>query len=137
MTAFSPAFHVSLAQTVQEQMTMLSIFSLMRDYKTVVIVWEEFTGPDYYLLLLSCDKFKDFYVLLTEHHGTILVNHQLDAQILYFNNMCILQSSTCFEQYYAHPQEVSCINTASGVVTVCKWLTCSQVKRGLAVLSQY
>jgi hypothetical protein len=25
-----------------------------------------------------------FNVLLTEYHGTILVNHQLDAQILYF-----------------------------------------------------
>jgi hypothetical protein len=25
-----------------------------------------------------------FYILLTEHRGTILVNHQLDVQILYF-----------------------------------------------------
>jgi hypothetical protein len=45
--------------------------------------------------------------------------------------MCILESSTCFEQYYAHPQEVNCINTASGVVTLCKWLACAQVKRGV------
>jgi hypothetical protein len=40
--------------------------------------------------------------------------------------MYILQSSTHFEQYYAHPQEVSRINTTSGVVTLCKWLACAQ-----------
>jgi len=28
------------------------------------------------------------------------------------------QSSTCFEQTRAHHQEVSCINTASGIVTL-------------------
>jgi hypothetical protein len=37
----------------------------------------------------------------------ILVNHQLDAQILYFYNIFILQSSTCFEQYYAHPLAIN------------------------------
>jgi hypothetical protein len=63
-----------------------------------------------YLLPLSLRRFipvvpyTNFKVLLTEHHGTILVNHQLDEQIIYF--LIILQSSTCFEQYYAHPQEV-------------------------------
>jgi hypothetical protein len=45
--------------------------------------------------------------------------------------LIILQSSICFEQYYSHNLEVTHINTASGVVTVCKWLACAQVKRGL------
>ena len=35
----------------------------------------------------------------------ILVNDQLDAQLLYFVTR-LLQSSTCFEQYPAHHQEV-------------------------------
>ena len=28
---------------------------------------------------------------------------------------------TCFKQPRAHHQEVSCVNTASGIVTLCKW----------------
>jgi tRNA(Ser,Leu) C12 N-acetylase TAN1 len=54
----------------------------------------------------ECTKLycRNFSVLLTEYHGTFIVKHQLDAQILYF--LIILQSCTCFEQYYAHPQEV-------------------------------
>ena len=59
MMAFSPTFHVSLAQTVQEQMTVLSIFSFMTDYKAVVTVWKELTGHDCYLLVLTCNKIKD------------------------------------------------------------------------------
>jgi archaellum component FlaG (FlaF/FlaG flagellin family) len=32
--------------------------------------------------------------------------------------ICIFESSTCFEQPCAHPQEDSCINTTSGTITV-------------------
>jgi len=46
-----------------------------------------------------------------------LVNDQLDAQFLY-SIIRLLQSSTCFEQRCAHHQEVICINTASGIVTL-------------------
>jgi len=42
--------------------------------------------------------------------------HQLDAQILYLIHL--LYSSARFEHYYAHLQEVNCINTASGIVTI-------------------
>ena len=38
-------------------------------------------------------------------------------------SFCIIrlfQSSTCYEQTRAHHQ-VSCINTASDIVTLCKW----------------
>jgi len=41
-----------------------------------------------------------FNVSLTVHLSITLANDQLDAQIY------LLQSSTCFEQYLAHPQEV-------------------------------
>jgi len=37
--------------------------------------------------------------------GLTLVNEQLDAQFFYFM-ICLLQSSTCFEQHRAHHQEV-------------------------------
>jgi len=59
MIAFRPTVHVSLAQTVQEQMAVLSIFSFMQYYKAVVTVWKELTGPNYYLLVLPCNKVKD------------------------------------------------------------------------------
>ena len=59
MMAFCPAFHASLTQTAQEEMTVLSIFSFMLDFKAVVTVWRDLTGPDYYRLALLCDKVKD------------------------------------------------------------------------------
>ena len=47
------------------------------------------------------------------------VGDQLDAQLFYI--IRLFQSSTCFEQRGAHHQEVNRINTASGIVTLCKW----------------
>ena len=44
----------------------------------------------------------------------------------------LLYSSTCFEHYYAHLQEDSCVSTASGIVTLFGWLFISQVTRGLS-----
>ena len=49
---------------------------------------------------------RDFlYVLLTIHLSITLANVQLDTQFFYFM-ICLLQSSTCFEQHRAHHQEV-------------------------------
>ena len=61
---------------------------------------------------------KCFNVLLTVPLSTTLVNDQLDAQLLY-PTISPLQPSTYFEQRRIHHQEVSCINTASGIVTLC------------------
>jgi hypothetical protein len=44
-----------------------------------------------------------FYVLLTVHLGSILLNNQLDAQ--YFFRIYLFQFSTCFEHPCAHHQE--------------------------------
>ena len=35
----------------------------------------------------------------------------------------LYESSTCFGQLFAHPQEDNCINTTSGVITlkICEW----------------
>jgi len=33
--------------------------------------------------------------------------------------ICLYKSSTCFEQLCAHPQGDNCIDTASGIITVC------------------
>jgi len=45
------------------------------------------------------------------------VGDQIDAQFFYI--IRLFQSSACFEQICAHHQEVNCINTASGIVTLC------------------
>jgi len=60
-----------------------------------------------------------FNILLTVHISTTLVNDQLDAQFFYI--IRLFQSSTCSEQHCAHHEEVNCINTASGTVTLCRW----------------
>jgi hypothetical protein len=51
------------------------------------------------------------------------------TQFLYI--ICSFQSSTCFEQTRAHHQEVTCVNTASAIVTLCKWPSGRQVEQFL------
>jgi len=58
-----------------------------------------------------------------------LVGDQLDAPFFYI--MRLFQFSTCFEQTRAHHQEVNCINTASGIVTLYKRLSGMQVEQEL------
>ena len=58
-----------------------------------------------------------------------MVGDRLDAQFFYIIHL--FQSSTCFEQTRAHHEEVNCINTASGIVTLCKWPSGMQVEQGL------
>ena len=52
-----------------------------------------------------------------QKRGELLVGGQHDAQFFYI--IRLFQSSTCFEQTRVHHQEVNCINTASGIVTLC------------------
>ena len=64
-----------------------------------------------------------FNILLTVNLSTTLVNDQRDAQFLY--------SIIRFEQRCAHHQEVNCITTASGIVTLCRWPSGMQVEKEL------
>jgi hypothetical protein len=67
-------------------------------------------------------------VSLSVHHRTIQINHQPDATIFQFIILTFIHSSTCFERFPAHHQE---LNDCSGslwlylriVVTVvlCSW----------------
>ena len=59
----------------------------------------------------------------------LLVGDQLDAQ--FFCTIRLFQSSTCFEQTPAHHEEDHCNNTASGIVTLCKWPFSLQVEQEL------
>ena len=59
----------------------------------------------------------------------LLVGDQLDEQFFY--TVLLFQTSTCFEQRGAHQQEFNCINTASGIVTLCKWPSGMQVEKEL------
>jgi len=43
----------------------------------------------------------------------------------------VLESSTCFEQPRAHPQEDNCINTTSGIITlkISEWPRITKITR--------
>jgi hypothetical protein len=58
---------------------------------------------NFHLLLIYVYHIFEFYVSLTVHLGTILVNNQLDTQFFFL--VCLLQFSTCFEQHRAHHKE--------------------------------
>ena len=60
----------------------------------------------------------------------LLGNDQLDTQLLYFT-ISLLWSSTCFEHYMLIIRSVNCIDAASGIVTLSKWLSGAQVEREL------
>ena len=59
----------------------------------------------------------------------LLVGDQLDAHFFYIVRS--FQFSTCFELTRAHRQEVNCINTTYGIVTLCKWPSAMQVEKFL------
>jgi len=79
--------------------------------KLGIIRWSRLAG-----ILTNCGVAK-FYTFLTVHLRIILVSDQLDAQIS--SIICLLESSTCFEQLCDHLQEDNCINTTSGIITLC------------------
>jgi len=60
-----------------------------------------------------------FYVLLTVHLGSILVNNHLDAQ--FFFRIYLFQFSTCFENPCAHHQENQMYQYDIWYMSLCKW----------------
>ena len=72
------------------------------------------SGKTYFILQI--------FVLLTLHISRILDNDQLDAHLLYFT-IRFLYSSTSFEHYMLIIRSVYCIDAASGIVTLSKWLS--------------
>jgi len=45
--------------------------------------------------------------------------------------ICLFESSTCFEQLCAHPQEDNCIDTTSGIITlkINEWSKITKITR--------
>jgi len=62
--------------------------------------------------------FSCFYFLLTVHPNIMIVFLFTNLMHKFFILIHLLHSCTCFEHYYAHLQEGSCINTVSGIVTL-------------------
>jgi hypothetical protein len=59
-----------------------------------------------------------FNIFRTVHLHIILVGKQLDAQF-FLQYIYLFKSSTCFKQLCAHPQGDNCMNTTSGIITLC------------------
>jgi hypothetical protein len=79
----------------------------------------------------SAHSFRTFdrFIKVGVFSFTFLVDDELDEQFFYI--IRLFQSSTFFEQTRIHCQEVNCINTASGIVTLCKWPNGMQVEQFL------
>jgi len=70
-----------------------------------------------------------FYIWLAVHPN-IMIFFFTNLMNKFFILICLLHSSTCFEQYCAHLQEDNCISTASGIVTVFRWVFGTEVTGG-------
>jgi len=55
-----------------------------------------------------------FYVLLTVHLGSVLVNNQLDAQFFFFSYIFI-PILYMFRAFCARNMRINCINVTSGI----------------------
>ena len=75
--------------------------------------------PEYGLFRLMC-----FFVILGKD--------QLYTQLVYFT-ISLLCSSTCFEHYMLIMRRENCIDAASDIVTLSKWLSGAQVERELSL----
>ena len=82
--------------------------------------------------VLGCGNVNDFYrlifyILLTVHLGTILVNNQLDAL---FQCIYLFHLSTCFEQPSDHHQENRIVSIHLPVyITLYRWLFGMPIRR--------
>jgi len=78
-------------------------------------------------LVMECDgtQYTGFNILLTVHPNTVFFFTNLIHK--FFILIHLLYSSTCFEHYCAHLQEDNCINTASGIVTLFRWMFSTQI----------
>jgi hypothetical protein len=57
---------------------------------------------------IYCDaRTYEFNVCKSVHHGTIQINHQLDATVFQFIILTFIYSSTCFGRFPAHHQGLS------------------------------
>ena len=63
-------------------------------------------------------RLNEFYTLLTVRLFTILANNQLDALFLVF--IYLFHLSTCFEHQMLITRRSNCINTSSGMISLCK-----------------
>jgi len=76
-----------------------------------------YPGPNVLVLhnnsILPCNIQSHNYILLSKW-PSLCTNSCFIISLLY--------SSTCFEHYCAHHQEVKLYYTASGIVTLCRWL---------------
>ena len=63
------------------------------------------------------------YIICTSIFKYLFHLPTLMHNFLFINNIYVtLQSSTCFEHQHDHFRRTNCIITASGIVTLCKWL---------------
>jgi len=86
-------------------------------------------------LLTNCpNTVRNIHTNVTENNLgwflTLCTNSYLYIYIIH-----LLKSSTCFEHYSGHLQEVYVVIIytygASGIVTVCRWLSCTPVRKEL------
>ena len=113
-------------------------------YFTIRLLWSSTCFKHYMLIIrkMNCiDAASDIVTLSKWLFGAqlrefslrlsiILGNGQLDTQLLYFT-IRLLWSSTCFEHYVLIIRRMNYIDAASGIVTLSKWLSGTQVEREL------
>ena len=111
----------------QGTVTVELVFDLGGGLPKVLCLWPL---TDVFHLKIYCAKV-NFEILLTVHLSIIMAIEQLNAQILIFL-ISLLYSSTCFEHWCAHHQEVKLYYTASGIVTLWRLPSGAPVERGLS-----
>jgi len=90
--------------------------SLALPHGHYIALGNESVLSDWKWAVLSMMQRREFNIFWTVHLRVILVETNLAHN---FSIICLFESSICFEQLCALPQEENCMNTTSGIITLC------------------
>jgi hypothetical protein len=87
------------------------------------MMWKNIVETDRPQMTIPHMHFACWITKATETHSEyvilILGNNQLDA---FFSCIYLFHVSTCFERYSVIIRRSNCINTSSGMISLCKWM---------------
>ena len=111
----------------------LSLFSSSHSYNNWSIVWSLVPhGQVGVSSILNRYKYDLIFLCPVTMDVKLWLSYlQLDAQNSYLDIIHLLKSSTCFEHYPAHLQEVYVVIVYMQPLVLCRWLSCAPVGKEL------
>ena len=120
------SYFISRRQRISTSLNKILLFFYIvkiQNYKCILNIYM-CCACNCFFILIECVI--QYYVCVVFFFFNIFLTVHPNIMIVFFTNLIhkffilihLLYSCTCFEHYYAHLQHYSCVNTASGTVTL-------------------